>query len=66
MTAHIIHLADHRPPENPGSNGAREAMVKSLTAVFPYEAGAAPELCDDVLANLWFLGFKIMPVGEAE
>lgn len=62
MTAHIIDFRDYLPEKNPGSNGGREAMNKALAAVFPYETGL--ELTDDVLANLWFLGFKIVPVGD--
>lgn len=65
MTAHVISLEEYLGKRKP-SNPCREAMVKSLTAVFPYETEVAGELTDDVLANLWFLGFRIVPVGEDE
>ena len=66
MTAHIIDFEDYLAERRNPGNGGREALTKSLTAVFPYESEVAVELTDDVLANLWFLGFKIVPVGDDE
>ena len=65
MTAEIIDLAAHREPTSPG-NGAREALVQALLAVFSRDAQDHCVGCDadDVLANLWFVGFKIVPVED--
>ena len=66
MTAHIIDFESYLAERHNPGNGGREALTKSLAAVFPYETEVAGELTDDVLANLWFLGFKIVPVGDDE
>jgi len=61
MTAEIIHL-DHYREEHHAGNGGREAMTAALDQVMPM--GGA--LVDDVLSDLWLLGFKVVPVADED
>lgn len=69
MTAEIVTLADRRlivggnpnaEPVNPG-NGAREALID-----FCVFAGDPAEMADDMLAQLWLRGFKVVPVDPGD
>jgi hypothetical protein len=61
MTAHIINLDDYREPVSTG-NGAIEAMTEVMESLMP----VGECLADEVLARLWFLGFKVVPVEGTE
>lgn len=62
MTADIINLDTHRMPPNPG-NGAREAMAAALSYCMEPMGDV---LTDDMLAGLWLLGFKVVPLEEKD
>jgi len=62
MTDNVINLDDRRPPPNPG-NGAREAMAAALSYCMEPMGDV---LTDDMLARLWLLGFKVVPLEEKD
>lgn len=59
MTAHIIAFEPRKP--NPGN--AREAMAEVLALIF---APMGDVLTDEVLAGLWAMGFKVVPLDGPE
>ena len=67
MTADIIELDKFR---NPG-NGGRDAMTYALLESFDPAATTDAEIentcdvADVILARLWLLGFKVVPLEQA-
>lgn len=60
--AEIVNLADRRPPPNPG-NGAREALIELFTET---NVNDPATFADDLLAEVWLRGFKIVPLDGTE
>jgi hypothetical protein len=56
--SNIVKLDDYR---NKG-NGAREALMKIVLKPPEVNAAEAIEIVDTLLANLWYEGFKVVPL----
>lgn len=62
----IVNLNDRRPPPNAG-NGAREALIEiGKNCPFHMRDEIAPHWADDLLANLWANGFKVVPLDPSD
>lgn len=61
MSAEIIDLPIVRIERNPG-NGAREALIEiGQNCPFHVQNEIAMHWADDLLAELWARGFKVVP-----
>lgn len=64
--AEIVDLNSRRPLPNPG-NGAREALIEiGKNCPFHVQEDIAHHWADDVLANLWGSGFKVVPLDPSD
>lgn len=62
----VIDLATRRTPPNPG-NGAREVLIEiGKNCPFHVQHDIAMHWADDLLAELWACGFKVVPLDGAE